>query len=175
MASIVSSKKEIIVYVLAAVGSVREVLAVFIVCVSLMKVMKTVEQLVGQRKRIWDSPPTVVQVQVIGSKDTGQRDGVTTFCGWDVGMISCGKTMNTVAQELTQILTIAPEIRFTRRESIPEAVQEVNAQRIAFIPIIKKTAGRVVMNTVIQAVGSKGDGVVEAAQMVLVIKTAVLG
>jgi len=39
----------------------------------------------------------------------------------------------------------------------------------------RSTVGRVIMNTVIQAVGSKGDGVVEVARMVLVMKTVVLG
>lgn len=51
----------------------------------------------------------------------------------------------------------------------------MNAQRIAFIPIIKKTVGRVIINTVFQEAGSKGRGVVEVAQMVLVMKTVVLG
>jgi len=146
MVRIVLSKKEIIVYVLVAVGSVKDGLTVLIVCVTLMRVMSPVARLVGQRKKIWDFPPTVVQV--IGSKGTGQRDGVTTFCGWDVGMISCGKIGNTVAQELTPIVITAPGIRFIRRESIPEAAQEVLARTIVFIPIIKKIAGRVVTNTV---------------------------
>jgi len=40
---------------------------------------------------------------------------------------------------------------------------------------MRKTVGRAVMNTVIMADGNRGNGVTEAVQMALVMKTVVLG
>jgi len=58
-----------------------------------------------------------------------------------------------------------------------EVVQKVPVILIGTskLTMMLKSAGRVVTNTAIQAAGSRGNGVTEAARMALVMKTVVLG